>query len=95
MTLKCIYKIKRDLYSYNVKNFLIYLMWDIINHRINIVKYIYIKKKKGKREKKNLQVEVNVDLEIKKITWVKEKKGGGCDFSTFPKHGRSFLVKFV
>lgn len=64
MALKCIYKIKRDPYSYNVKNFL--LMWDIINHRINIVKYIYIKKREKER-KKNLQVEVNVDPEIKKL----------------------------
>lgn len=70
-------------------------MWDIIHHRINIVKYIYIKKKKKERKKKNLQVEVNVDPDIKKLLEEKKKKVGGCDFSTFPKHGRSYLVKFV
>ena len=29
MTLKHVYKVKRNLYIYIVKNFFLYLMWDI------------------------------------------------------------------
>lgn len=61
-------------------------MWDIIHHRINIVKYIYIKKKR-KREKKNLQVEVNVDPDIKKLLEEKKKKVGVVIFLLFQNMG--------
>ena len=30
ITLKCVYKVKRKAYIYNVKNFFLYLMWDIL-----------------------------------------------------------------
>ena len=31
MTLKRVFKVKRDSYFYSVKNFLLYSMWDITN----------------------------------------------------------------